>query len=102
MDFPGARVPFTSSLSFTGGQFAAGPPMACYRTLDGTGAAVEDAHVPYEIDEARALKMYNTMVELQAADTIFYEAQRQARHLPCMEGRHHPRNPSCRGAFRST
>lgn len=81
MDFPGARVPFTTSLAFTGGQFSTAEPMACYRTLDSTGAAIEDAHVPYDIDQQLALKMYNTMVQLQAADTIFYEAQRQVGRM---------------------
>lgn len=88
MEFPGARVPFTSNLSFVGGQFAVAPPMACYRTLDSTGAVVEDAQVPYEIDEALALKMYNTMVQLQAADTIFYEAQRQVVHISTQSSPH--------------
>ncbi len=77
MDFPGARVPFTNSLTFMGGQFSTAEPLACYRTLDSTGGVIEDAQVPYEIDQQLALKMYNTMVQLQAADTIFYEAQRQ-------------------------
>lgn len=79
MDFPGGRVPFTSTIDFTGGQFAREPPMAAYRTLDGQGSAVEGAAVPHPLDRELALKVYRTMATLQVADTIFYEAQRQGR-----------------------
>jgi hypothetical protein len=76
MDFPGGKVPFTPSLGFTGGERQA---MPCYRVLDSTGVSVDGAQVPHALDKATAVKMYETMVALQAVDTIFYEAQRQVR-----------------------
>ncbi|EIE20627.1 mitochondrial branched-chain alpha-ketoacid dehydrogenase complex, E1 alpha [Coccomyxa subellipsoidea C-169] len=79
MDFPGGRVPFTDRLSFVGGAVSPSQPTSCYRTLDSTGACIEDAEVPHDIDEELALKMYETMVKLQTMDVIFYEAQRQGR-----------------------
>ena len=77
MDFPGGKVPFTPSLGFLGGPKSQHKPIPCYRVIDTTGSEVPDAAVPHPLDEATALKMYKTMVSLQAADTIFYEAQRQ-------------------------
>jgi hypothetical protein len=46
MDFPGGKVPFTSSLQFQGSEKE---PMNCYRTIDGFGCGLEEAAVPHPI-----------------------------------------------------
>ena len=51
MDFPGGRVPFTSTLSFAGGPDARAAPMACYRTIDSAGGDVPDASVPHPLGQ---------------------------------------------------
>lgn len=79
MEFPGGAVPFTSRLSFAGGPSAPRDPLPCYRTIDSTGAEVPGAAVPHPLDQPTAARLYATMVRLQTADTIFYEAQRQGR-----------------------
>ena len=60
--------------------------ISCYRVIDSTGQAVPDAHMPHSIDQTTAVRLYKTMVSLQTADTIFYEAQRQVS--------------KCKGCFR--
>ncbi len=51
MDFPGGRVPFTSTLAFAGGPDVRAAPMACYRTIDSAGVDVPDASVPHPLGE---------------------------------------------------
>lgn len=46
-------------------------------TLDAAGAALEGAAEPHPLPQETAVRMYAAMLQLQAADTIFYEAQRQ-------------------------
>lgn len=78
MEFPGGRVPFTSTLAFAGGVFdTAGAKIPCYRTLDGTGAHIEEAVVPHELSQEQATQIYTSMAKLQVMDTICYDAQRQ-------------------------
>lgn len=77
LDFPGAKVPFTSEMAFIGGAFSPLEPLPCYRAMDGRGGDLPGAALPHTLDEATATRMYTTMVSLQAVDTIFYEAQRQ-------------------------
>ncbi|PSC75990.1 2-oxoisovalerate dehydrogenase subunit alpha 2, mitochondrial-like [Micractinium conductrix] len=79
MDFPGGSVPFSRSPAWVGGAFSPRAPLPCYRTLDASGREVPGAAVPHPLSREVAVKMYETMVRLQTADTIFYEAQRQGR-----------------------
>ncbi|KAK2077267.1 hypothetical protein QBZ16_004901 [Prototheca wickerhamii] len=79
MDFPGGRVPFTGGLSWQGPGFTHAPVIPCFRALDGRGNVVEGCELKHEIGKDKALRMYETMILLQAVDTIFYEAQRQGR-----------------------
>lgn len=79
MEYPGGRVPFTSSLSFTGGSLTDSEMIPCYRTLDGIGQDLPDADVRFPLPQELAVKMYETMARLQTMDTLFYEAQRQGR-----------------------
>lgn len=79
MEFPGGRVPFSFELKFTGGAASPVHLMSCYRTIDSTGNDIPGAHVPHNMDQDAAVKVYKTMVTLQTVDTIFYEAQRQGR-----------------------
>ena len=58
-------MPFTSKLAFVGGLFG-GPPIPAYRAVDERGADVPGAAVPHALGEATAVKMYRTMVTLQA------------------------------------
>jgi hypothetical protein len=83
MDFPGGRVPFTPRLDFTGGQPSERHTIPCYRVLDDAGEVAPGSRDPHLHlpDRDTAVKMYRTMVALQAVDTIFYEAQRQVRPL---------------------
>ncbi len=67
-----------------GGPQSATPPMSCYRTVDSTGTDIAGADVPHQIDHALATKMYSTMAALQIVDTVFYEAQRQVKHIQLM------------------
>ena len=64
-----------------GGPQSTTPPMSCYRTVDSTGTDIAGADVPHQIDHALATKMYSTMAALQIVDTVFYEAQRQVKHI---------------------
>ena len=75
LSFPGAKVPFTSSLSFVNPSDRSIP---CYRTMDETGSLIEGAEYEH-MDEGLAKQMLTCMTKLQAMDTIFYEAQRQVR-----------------------
>lgn len=77
LDFPGAKVPFTSEMAFIGGAFSPREPLPCYRAMDGRGCDLPGAALPHPLGEAVAVAMYRTMISLQAVDTIFYEAQRQ-------------------------
>jgi 2-oxoisovalerate dehydrogenase E1 component alpha subunit len=77
VDFPGAKVPTTSRISFVGGADTALERLPCYRTLRSAGQPIPDAAVPYPIDKDLALRMHEIMVKLQVMDLIFYEAQRQ-------------------------
>ena len=51
MDFPGGRVPFTSTLAFAGGPDVRATPMACYRTIDSAGVDMPDACVPHPLGQ---------------------------------------------------
>ena len=53
------------------------PHAAANSTLDSAGREVGGAALPHALPRETAVKMYETMVRLQAVDTIFYEAQRQ-------------------------
>ncbi|CAI6008279.1 unnamed protein product [Closterium sp. NIES-65] len=53
-------------------------PVPCFRVLDHEGGLVEGAEEP-ELSQSEAERMYEAMVELQAMDSVFYEAQRQGR-----------------------
>ena len=90
MDFPGGRVPFTGGLSWQGPGFTHAPVIPCFRALDGRGNVVEGCELKHEIGKDKALRMYETMILLQAVDTIFYEAQRQVLDVglcwPSMRG----------------
>lgn len=77
MDFPGGKVPFTEDLAWLGPGFTPRPTIPCYRALDSQGAPLPGTSLPHDIDQALATRMYETMISLQAVDTIFYEAQRQ-------------------------
>jgi 2-oxoisovalerate dehydrogenase E1 component alpha subunit len=79
MEFPGGAVPFCADLNFIGGPTAPRETIPCYRTIDSAGKEIPSAHIPHQMDKRTAVKMYKTMVTLQTADTIFYEAQRQGR-----------------------
>lgn len=79
MEFPGFKVPYTSKLTFAGGVQDNTMRVPCYTTLDITGGNVDDAEIPFPVDDKLSLKLYETMVKLQAMDTLFYEAQRQGR-----------------------
>jgi len=81
MEFPGGRVPFSPDLQFTGGPLTERSTLPCYRTIDSTGKQLPGAHIPHPLQESTALQMYKTMISLLTVDTIFYEAQRQARVL---------------------
>lgn len=77
MDFPGGRVPFTDGLSWQGPGFTHSPVIPCFRALDSRGSIVEGCALQHEMGKEKALRIYETMIRLQAVDTIFYEAQRQ-------------------------
>ncbi|KAL4423414.1 hypothetical protein ABPG77_009992 [Micractinium sp. CCAP 211/92] len=79
MDFPGGSVPFTAGMDWHGGSFAPRAPLPCYRTIDGAGREVGGAAIPHPLPRETAVRMYETMVKLQTADVLFYEAQRQGR-----------------------
>jgi hypothetical protein len=87
MEFPGGRVPFTSTPAFVGGAFdttAGAAKIPCYRTLDGTGAHIEEAVVPHELSQEQATQIYTSMAKLQVMDTICYDAQRQVGGEPAV------------------
>lgn len=50
-----------------------------FRVMEVDGSIRKGAAVPGDINDELALKMYKTMVRLQAFDDIFYNAQRQGR-----------------------
>ncbi|CAI5995810.1 unnamed protein product [Closterium sp. NIES-64] len=75
-EFPGARMAFTSDLHFV--PELPESPVPCFRVLDHEGGLVEGAEEP-ELSQSEAERMYEAMVELQAMDSVFYEAQRQGR-----------------------
>lgn len=79
MDFPGGKVPFTEDMQWQGPGYSSAATIPCYRAIGPQGEPLPDASVPHTLDKDTALKMYKTMVDLQAVDTIFYEAQRQVR-----------------------
>lgn len=79
MDFPGGKVPFTTTLSMLGGTVAPSPTIPCYRVIDHAGRDIPHSQVPYPLEKEKALRIYKTLISLQAVDSIFYEAQRQGR-----------------------
>ncbi|RAL48149.1 hypothetical protein DM860_005573 [Cuscuta australis] len=80
LDFPGGSVPFTSKMNFISGSGEDEGRIPCYRVLDEDGNFLPaTAGVHQVIGEEMAVKMYSTMVRVETADTIFYEAQRQGR-----------------------
>lgn len=76
LDYPGARVAFTSRLEFTPEVPTEAIP--CFRVLDNTGLECQDAELG-EVSEELALRMYRHMVTLQVMDGIFWKVQRQGR-----------------------
>ena len=85
VDLAGTRLPLTPRLQFVGGPAGPSPPgggpLPAFWTVDGYGMPVEGADVPHDLDEAAALRIYNSMAYLQAMDTVFFEAQRQAKKI---------------------
>lgn len=54
------------------------PKWPVYRVMD-TDGRIRDGAVDPKLDRDLMLKMYRTVVRLQAMDVIFYNAQRQGR-----------------------
>jgi 2-oxoisovalerate dehydrogenase E1 component alpha subunit len=51
-----------------------------FRTLSSTGQELpQPASLPHPLDQAMAVKLYQSMATLQVMDLIFYESQRQGR-----------------------
>eukprot|EP00123_Amoebidium_parasiticum_P022571 comp9020_c0_seq1/m.4212 comp9020_c0_seq1/g.4212 ORF comp9020_c0_seq1/g.4212 comp9020_c0_seq1/m.4212 type:complete len:442 (-) comp9020_c0_seq1:731-2056(-) len=74
--FPGARAAFTETMQFTDPSKTV--PMEIYRVMDRHGKIFDPSQDP-NLGEETILKMYHTMLELQAMDNVLYEAQRQGR-----------------------
>lgn len=72
-------VPVTTTLTIV--DTAALPKWPVYRVMGKNGKLLlQDAEeLPVELDEAAIVKIYGTMVRVQALDEIFYNAQRQGR-----------------------
>lgn len=64
IDFPGGRVPLTSSLDFNGVSQAT-VRTSTYRTIDLVGNDVPGAQVPFPLDKATAVRIYTNMAALQ-------------------------------------
>jgi 2-oxoisovalerate dehydrogenase E1 component alpha subunit len=69
-------VPITTKLEIV--DTLAKPVWPCFRVMDTNGKILPDAP-EFEVDKEQVLKMYQTMVTLQAFDDVFYNAQRQGR-----------------------
>ena len=65
MDFPGGRVPFTSTLAFAGGPDVRTAPIACYRTIDSAGTDVPDASVPHPLGQQLFTRAYLRRTQLR-------------------------------------
>ena len=66
IDFPGGRIPYTSSLSFVGGPDRdQQPKIPGYRTIDMLGRDVAGCQMPHPIDKEMGLRMYQCMATLQ-------------------------------------
>ncbi|CAN4121145.1 unnamed protein product [Withania somnifera] len=76
MDFPGGKVPVTPQMKFI--SESSEKRLPCYRVVDDDGYPIPGT-IFEEVNKELAVKMYSSMVTLQAMDTIFYEAQRQGR-----------------------
>lgn len=81
--FLGARSPYTTDLRLV--QPSALDPIPCYHVLSPrTGlpsvplSAATHPH-SFALSDAELVRMYQTMVELSALDSVFYDAQRQGR-----------------------
>lgn len=61
VDFPGAAVPATKKLFFTGGEINPMDPIPCYRALRSSGEPAAGADVPYPINEELAVEMHKVM-----------------------------------------
>ncbi|KAJ3023110.1 hypothetical protein HKX48_004226 [Thoreauomyces humboldtii] len=73
--FPGASgSSYTETLKFARGD----APIPTYRVLDLTGAVIDPSQDP-NLSKEVCLKMYKSMLTLNAMDLILYEAQRQGR-----------------------
>ena len=55
-----------------------GEPFVTFRVMDENGAVLDPALEP-DVTEEEAVRMYETMVQLNVMDSILYEAQRQGR-----------------------
>ena len=73
------QVPITQTMEFQGSLEGPSSVIPAFRVLDGGGKLLSDAHTPSLPDAKTLVKMYQTMVSVQAMDTIFYDAQRQGR-----------------------
>lgn len=81
LDFPGGKVPFTTKMKFISGSSEEEEGrIPCFRVLDEDGNFLPGNNaLDQVIGEEMGVKMYSTMVKVETADTIFYEAQRQGR-----------------------
>lgn len=73
------QVPITQNLEFQGSLAGPSSVIPALRVLDGSGKLLSDVHEALLPDAKTLVKMYQTMVTVQAMDTIFYDAQRQGR-----------------------
>ena len=58
VDFPGAAVPASTKISFTGGDISPMDPIPCYRALRSSGEPYAGAEVPHSIGKELAVKMH--------------------------------------------
>jgi 2-oxoisovalerate dehydrogenase E1 component alpha subunit len=69
-------VPITTKMEIT--DTLGKPVWPCFRVMDTNGKILPDAP-EFEVDKELTIKMYKSMVGLQAFDDVFYNAQRQGR-----------------------
>jgi 2-oxoisovalerate dehydrogenase E1 component alpha subunit len=71
------RVPTTQTMNFI--DTAENEAWPVYRILGREGALLEGCSAPAHLGKEELVKMYKSMVRIQALDDIFYNAQRQGR-----------------------
>lgn len=74
--YPGVHAPFTSQMDFHDPR--AMPAIKVYRVMDRHGN-IQDKDQDPQLPKETVLRMYHTMLQLQAVDHVLYEAQRQGR-----------------------